>query len=164
MIRKYEKNDHERVMKIWLLSNLEAHGFIRQDYWRGCLDSVSDAISAAEVYTALSGSEIVGFIGLNKGHIEGIFVDGDHRSKGVGKSLIDFAKELYPKLSLCVYEKTSGLWISTGARAFGRSEKSLIYPREKRKYLCGGKLSGSSIICNANTQSESVQKSRSKSA
>ncbi len=105
MIRKYEKNDHERVMKIWLLSNLEAHGFIRQDYWRGCLDSVSDAISAAEVYTALSGSEIVGFIGLNKGHIEGIFVDGDHRSKGVGKSLIDFAKELYPKLSLCVYEK-----------------------------------------------------------
>ena len=49
--------------------------------------------------------EIVGFIGLNKGHIEGIFVDGDHRSKGVGKSLIDFAKELYPKLSLCVYEK-----------------------------------------------------------
>lgn len=105
MIRKYEKNDHERVMKIWLLSNLEAHGFIRQDYWRGCLDSVSDAISAAEVYTALSGSEIVGFIGLNEGHIEGIFVDGEHRSKGVGKSLIDFAKELYPKLSLCVYEK-----------------------------------------------------------
>ncbi len=105
MIRKYEKNDHERVMKIWLLSNLEAHGFIRQDYWRGCLDSVSDEISAAEVYTALSGSEIVGFIGLNEGHIEGIFVDGEHRSKGVGKSLIDFAKELYPKLSLCVYEK-----------------------------------------------------------
>lgn len=105
MIRKYEKNDHERVMKIWLLSNLEAHGFIRQDYWRGCLDSVSDAISEAEVYTALSGSEIVGFIGLNEGHIEGIFVDGEHRSKGVGKSLIDFAKELYPKLSLCVYEK-----------------------------------------------------------
>ena len=105
MIRKYEKNDHERVMKIWLLSNLEAHGFIRQGYWRGCLDSVSDAISAAEVYTALSGSEIVGFIGLNEGHIEGIFVDGEHRSKGVGKSLIDFAKELYPKLSLCVYEK-----------------------------------------------------------
>ena len=105
MIRKYEKNDHERVMKIWLLSNLEAHGFIRQDYWRGCLDSVSDAISAAEVYTALSGSEIVGFIGLNEGQIEGIFVDGEHRSKGVGKSLIDFAKELYPKLSLCVYEK-----------------------------------------------------------
>ena len=32
-------------------------------------------------------------------------MDGEHRSKGVGKSLIDFAKELYPKLSLCVYEK-----------------------------------------------------------
>lgn len=105
MIRKYEKSDRERVMEIWLSSNLEAHSFIRQEYWRDCLDGVSGAISEAEVYTALSDGEIVGFIGLNEGHIEGIFVDGEHRSKGVGKSLIDFAKKLYPKLSLCVYEK-----------------------------------------------------------
>lgn len=105
MIRKYEKSDHERVMEIWLSSNLEAHGFIRREYWQDCFGGVSEAISLAEVYTALSGGEIVGFIGLNEGHIEGIFVDGGHRSEGVGKSLIDFAKELYPKLSLCVYEK-----------------------------------------------------------
>lgn len=105
MIRKYEKNDHDRVMEIWLSSNLEAHGFIRREYWQDCFGGVSEAIPSAEVYTALSDSEIVGFIGLNEGHIEGIFVDSAHRSEGVGKSLIDFAKELYPKLSLCVYEK-----------------------------------------------------------
>lgn len=105
MIRKYEKNDHDRVMEIWLSSNLEAHGFIRREYWQDCFGGVSEAIPSAEVYTALSDGEIVGFIGLNGVHIEGIFVDGDHRSKGVGKALIDFAKELYPKLSLCVYEK-----------------------------------------------------------
>lgn len=105
MIRKYEKNDHDRVMEIWLSSNLNAHGFIRREYWQDCFGGVSEAIPLAEVYTALSGDEIVGFIGLNEGHIEGIFVDSAHRSEGVGKSLIDFAKELYPKLSLCVYEK-----------------------------------------------------------
>lgn len=105
MIRKYEKNDHDRVMEIWLSSNLDAHGFIRREYWQDCFGGVSEAIPLAEVYTALSGDEIVGFIGLNEGHIEGIFVDSAHRSEGVGKSLIDFAKELYPKLSLCVYEK-----------------------------------------------------------
>lgn len=107
MIRKYEKNDHERVMEIWLSSNLEAHSFIRREYWQDCFGSVSEAIPSAEVYTALSGGEIVGFIGLNEGHIEGIFVDGGHRSEGIGKSMIDFAKELYPKLSLCVYEKNA---------------------------------------------------------
>lgn len=105
MIRKYEKSDHDRIMEIWLSSNIEAHSFIRRGYWQDCFEGVSEAIPLAEVYTALSGGEIVGFIGLNEGHIEGIFVDGEHRSKGVGKSLIDFAKELYPKLSLCVYEK-----------------------------------------------------------
>ena len=105
MIRKYEKNDLERIMEIWLSSNIEAHGFIRREYWQDCFADAAEAISQAEVYTALSEGEIVGFIGLNGGHIEGIFVDSEHRSNGVGKSLIDFAKTLYPKLSLCVYEK-----------------------------------------------------------
>lgn len=105
MIRKYEPSDLGRIMEIWLSSNIEAHGFIRREYWQDCFSGAADAIPLAEVYTALSEGEIVGFIGLNGGHIEGIFVDGEHRSKGVGKSLIDFAKTLYPRLSLCVYEK-----------------------------------------------------------
>lgn len=105
MIRKYEENDHGRVMEIWLDSNTEAHSFIRREYWQSCFRQASEAILKAEVYVALSDDEIVGFIGLNEGHIEGIFVDGGHRSEGVGKSLIDFVKGLYSRLSLCVYEK-----------------------------------------------------------
>lgn len=107
MIRKYEPNDLGRIMEIWLSSNIEAHSFIRREYWQDCFGSVAEAIPLAEVYTALSDGEIIGFIGLDGGHIEGIFVDGKYRSKGVGKALIDFAKELYPKLSLCVYEKNA---------------------------------------------------------
>lgn len=105
MIRKYEKNDYDTVMEIWLASNIEVHGFIRREYWQGCFAEAAEEIPKAEVYVALSGDEIVGFIGLSEGHIEGIFVDSAHRSEGVGKSLIDFAKGLYSRLSLCVYEK-----------------------------------------------------------
>ncbi|MCM1023443.1 MAG: GNAT family N-acetyltransferase [Prevotella sp.] len=105
MIRKYENTDLERIMEIWLSSNLEAHGFIRREYWQDCFAEVSEAIPRAEVYTALRGGEIAGFIGLNESRIEGFFVDGRHRSNGLGKSLLDFVKTLYPKLSLCVYEK-----------------------------------------------------------
>lgn len=104
-IRKYEENDHDRVMEIWLASNIEAHGFIRREYWQGCFAEAAEEIPKAEVYVALYGDEIVGFIGLSERHIEGIFVDGGHRSEGVGKSLIDFVKGLYKRLSLCVYEK-----------------------------------------------------------
>lgn len=107
MIRKYQPSDLGRIMEIWLSSNIEAHSFIRREYWQDCFGSAAEAIPLAEVYTALSenNGEIIGFIGLNGGHIEGIFVDADHRSQGVGKALLDFAKELHPKLSLCVYEK-----------------------------------------------------------
>lgn len=105
MIRKYEKKDLERIMEIWLSSNIEAHGFIRREYWRERFAYAAEAIPLSEVYIALRGDEIAGFIGLNEGHIEGVFVDGGCRSQGVGKSLIDFAKGLYPRLSLCVYEK-----------------------------------------------------------
>lgn len=105
MIRKYEENDHGRVMEIWLDSNTEAHSFIRRGYWRSRFQQAAEAIPKAEVYVALYGDEIVGFIGLNEGHIEGIFVDGGHRSEGVGKSLIDYVKGLHSRLSLCVYEK-----------------------------------------------------------
>ncbi|MCM1328670.1 MAG: GNAT family N-acetyltransferase [Ruminococcus sp.] len=107
MIRKYEKNDHERVMEIWLNANVEAHGFIRREYWRDSFPAAAEAIPRAEVYVAQSEDGIVGFIGLNGGHIEGIFVDGEHRSEGVGKSLIDHAKGRYNRLSLCVYEKNT---------------------------------------------------------
>ena len=109
MIRKYQPTDLERIMEIWLSSNIEAHSFIRREYWQDCFGGAAEAIPLAEVYTALSenNGEIIGFIGLNEGHIEGIFVDGKHRSRGVGKALIGFAKELHPKLSLCVYEKNS---------------------------------------------------------
>lgn len=33
MIREFVENDLERVMQIWLDTNLTAHKFISRDYW-----------------------------------------------------------------------------------------------------------------------------------
>jgi len=105
MIREYKSTDRERVMEIWLNSNLEAHSFIRAEYWRECYDYTAEAIGNAEVYVAEEDGRVAGFIGLDGDNIEGIFVDADCRCRGVGKSLIDFVKERHTKLMLCVYEK-----------------------------------------------------------
>lgn len=108
MIREYKNSDpaeRERVMEIWLSANLDAHGFIREAYWRECYDYTAEAIGNAEVYVAEEDEQIAGFIGLDGDNIEGIFVDADCRCRGVGKSLIDFVKERHTKLTLCVYEK-----------------------------------------------------------
>ena len=49
--------------------------------------------------------EILGFIGLNGNYIEGIFVDAEERSKGIGRQLLDYAKGVKGSLSLNVYAK-----------------------------------------------------------
>ena len=52
-------------------------------------------------------NEVSGFIGLNENHIEGIFVKSSARSAGIGKALLDFAKEKKEYLTLNVYQKNA---------------------------------------------------------
>lgn len=49
--------------------------------------------------------QIDGFIGLNNNYIEGIFVKETMQSKGIGKQLLNHAKEIKSTLKLSVYQK-----------------------------------------------------------
>jgi len=44
-------------------------------------------------------------VGIDKGYIAGIFVSYEMQSKGIGKQLLEKAKEFYSELSLTVYQK-----------------------------------------------------------
>lgn len=105
MIRKFQMEDREPVMKLWLETNIEAHDFVDESYWRGSFDAVSEIIPTSEVYVYETDGKVIGFIGLMENYIAGIFVDGKSRSKGIGKKLLDYAKERKNKLTLQVYQK-----------------------------------------------------------
>ncbi len=105
VIRKFQNSDLEEIMKIWLDTNVRAHGFIPEDYWKRNFDSVKGALPHAEVYVYETEGEIKAFVGIDSGYIAGIFVSDEVQSVGIGKRLLDKAKELYPKLSLSVYQK-----------------------------------------------------------
>lgn len=45
-------------------------------------------------------TEIQGFIGLNDEYVEGIFVSGEMQSQGIGKILLNYAKDKRNKLHL----------------------------------------------------------------
>lgn len=57
----------------------------------------------AEIFDETGG--ILGFIGLDKDYVEGIFVRGDVRSQSIGKQLLDFVKQKRKRLELNVYVK-----------------------------------------------------------
>lgn len=107
MIRKYETQDLDAVMQIWLHGNLDAHAFIPSSYWTEHFEMVRDMLPQAELYVHEdeAARQIDGFIGLTENHIEGIFVAKAARSKGIGKALLEYAKSLKPSLTLSVYQK-----------------------------------------------------------
>lgn len=74
MIRVLQKADIERVVDIWLDTNLKAHYFIPGQYWKDNIDLVKEMLPQVEVYVYENDCQIEGFIGLNDEYLEGIFV------------------------------------------------------------------------------------------
>lgn len=107
MIRKFETQDLDAVMQIWLQANLDAHAFIPASFWEAHFEMVRDLLSQAELYVHENEDtrQIDGFIGLTENHIEGIFVAKSARSKGIGRVLLEYAKSRKPRLMLSVYQK-----------------------------------------------------------
>lgn len=107
MIRKLQKADLNDVANLWLDTNLKAHNFISAEYWNTNFEFVKEMLPQAEVYVYENDKKIQGFIGLNGEYIEGIFVAVEIQSRGIGKLLLDYAKDRKSKLLLKVYQKNT---------------------------------------------------------
>lgn len=105
MIRKMNQEELNRVMNIWLETNIKAHNFIPAEYWENNFELVKSLISQAEIYIYEKNKNISGFIGMSGNYIAGIFVKEKEQSKGIGKELLNFVKDIKKELSLNVYEK-----------------------------------------------------------
>lgn len=107
MIRKLTGNDLEPVMKIWLETNIQAHSFIPEKYWQDNYAKVKEILPKAEVYVfeEEKTKQLLGFIGLMKNYVAGVFIVKTRQSQGIGKQLMDFVKKNYSALTLTVYQK-----------------------------------------------------------
>lgn len=90
-------------MTIWLAGNLQAHPFIKADYWRKQAPAVRQALPKANLVIAHADEQILGFIGLQGCNIAGIFVRQNAQEQGVGTALLATVKAQQPKLQLSVY-------------------------------------------------------------
>lgn len=117
MIRKMEKSDIDKVMDIWLNTNISAHNFISEDYWKKNFNDVKEAVLDAEVYIYKKDDKIVGFIGLIDTYIAGLFVNEKLQSQGIGSMLLDYVKAIKSSLELNVYtlnEKAVKFYVANG--------------------------------------------------
>ena len=107
MIRELRKADINKVADIWLDTNIKAHAFVPGQYWKNNFEFVKEALLQAEVYVYENDNEIQGFIGLNDEYIEGIFVSDEVQSQGIGKMLLNSAKNKRNELRLNVYQQNT---------------------------------------------------------
>ena len=107
MIRKFKEDDLNTVMQIWFDTNIKAHHFISRQYWIDNYEMVKDILLKKEIYVYEDDNtnQINGFIGLMDNYIAGIFVNKNNQSRGIGKQLLDYVKEIKETLNLSVYQK-----------------------------------------------------------
>jgi putative acetyltransferase len=105
IIRKFYAPDLKSVMKIWYDSNLEVHDFIDASYWERNYGYVSRLIPKVEVYVYEVDGKVVGFIGFDKGYVQGIFVQAEYRGFGIGARLLNYIKENNDYFTLHVFEQ-----------------------------------------------------------
>ncbi len=109
MIRKFRTEDIDNIMQIWLDTNIKTHNFIQKQYWTDHYARVKNLLPRAEIYVYETNNtkQATGFIGLTDNYIEGIFVREAIQSKGIGKELLDYVKEIRSSLYLNVYQKNT---------------------------------------------------------
>lgn len=105
MIRKFKKDEIDQIANLWLETNISAHNFINENYWKEQFDNVKEMLPQAELFIYEEDEELQGFVGVIDNYIAGIFVSKNIQSKGIGKSLLDHVKTLRNELSLSVYKK-----------------------------------------------------------
>ena len=107
MIRQLQNKDIDKIMEIWLESTIDAHKFISKEYWNENYNIVKDVyIPMSKTFVYEDNDDIRGFISvINNDFIGALFVEKNYQGQGIGKSLIDYAKNLYDNLSLAVYKE-----------------------------------------------------------
>ena len=105
MIRKLEDRDLEQALNLWQQANQQAHPFLPKSFWEQRRAQIKAALQQGEVYVAVEGDQILGFIGLYQDWIHGLFVLPDRQGQGIGRALLARLKELRPVLWLQVYGK-----------------------------------------------------------
>lgn len=135
MIRPFETNDLSRVIELWLETNKQAHDFIENTYWEGKYAEVKKMMPAAELYVYEENNAILGFVGLMDTYLVGIFIDTTYQSRGIGKQLVDVAKDSKERLLLQVYTKNKRAVSFYSREGFSIIEEKVDEATEEAEYV-----------------------------
>lgn len=127
LIENLNENDVNILMEVWESSVLGTHDFLSEkDFFEIKRQLKSYLPKFNNYYIYKDEEKIKGFLKVENGNIEMLFIDNLYRGKGIGKRLILFAIENLDAISLDVNEdniQARNFYEHMGFRTISRMEK-----------------------------------------
>ena len=105
MIRPYTDRDLDELLDVWYRASLQAHTFLSTDFLDAERGQIAEQwIPMADTSVYEIAGRVVGFLSLVGDEVGAIFVDPDLHGRGIGRALMDGARDAHPILELNVFE------------------------------------------------------------
>ena len=107
MIRKFQQQDIDKMLALWLQASLQSHNFVVAEYWHNMMPIIKKYyLPNTDSYVFEDKHQIKGFVSIiDDKYIGALFVKPEYQKMNIGSKLLNFAKKLYPELSLKVFLK-----------------------------------------------------------
>lgn len=106
MIRRYHADDCGAVIDVWARASAVAHPFLRPEFLEQERQNIRELyMPNAETWVWESDGQVVGYVALLGKEIGGLFVDPDFHRGGIGRGLVEWARDLHGDLEVEVFEK-----------------------------------------------------------
>lgn len=124
-IRASRRGDGSRVIQIWRRAVDATHHFLTPADRAAIEEMVRDFLPEAPLWLAVDEADnALGFMLVDGGHMEALFVDPASHGRGVGRALVAHGLTLHPAMTTDVNEQNEAavrFYEHMGFRATGRS-------------------------------------------
>ena len=147
-MQKMKDDQRYEILDLWLRCTAAANPFFESDFWQKNYDRIkAKYFNGCENYVYTEGTVIIAFICVTDGgYIQGLFVDPDYRSNGIGRQLLRYVKTQRDTLRLNIYAKSRKMLNFASSEGFlikdalyqnesGQVKYVLEWNKERRKDL-----------------------------
>lgn len=126
MIRKVKSSEYPQLVDIWESAVINTHDFLAREDFEYFKKTIPNYFEFVELYVYINSDEqMTGFIGVADENLEMLFIHNDFRGKGIGKLLLNYAKDRLHITKVDVNEQNDqavGFYLHQGFTQIGRSE------------------------------------------
>jgi putative acetyltransferase len=105
MIRAFQPDDLDDVIRVWLASTIPGQSFLPAAHWRAMEPVVREELMPiADTWVVEDDGEVVAFMSLLDDLIGGLFTHPDHQGEGHGRALVEHARQRFAPVFVEVFE------------------------------------------------------------